>query len=53
MTRAVMRSLLFLLIAVAMAGCTVVGGIFKAGMVVGIFIVVIVVVLLFLLFGRR
>ena len=53
MRHPVANSLLFLLIAVAFSGCAVVGGIFKTGMAVGIFIAVVVVILLFFLFGRR
>jgi hypothetical protein len=46
---------LFLLIlgALLLSGCAVVGGIFKTGMAVGIFIAVIIVILLFVLFGRK
>jgi hypothetical protein len=53
MRNAATRFLLFLLIAMALTACSAIGGIFKAGMAVGILIVVIVVVLLFMLFGRR
>ena len=52
MQSTVTRLLLFLLMAVALSGCTVVGGIFKAGFAVGILVVLIVVVLLFMLFRR-
>jgi hypothetical protein len=47
------RILLFPLLAVAFSGCAVVGGIFKGGMAVGIFIAVVVIILVFVLFGRR
>jgi hypothetical protein len=47
------RILLLLLLAVTYSGCAVVGGIFKGGVAVGIFIAVIVAILLFALFGRR
>lgn len=53
MQKAVTQLLVVLLMAMALAGCTVVGGIFKAGFAVGIFVVVIIVVVLFMLFGRR
>jgi hypothetical protein len=44
---------LLVLGALLLSGCTVVGGIFKAGMAVGILVVVVIVILLFMLFGRR
>lgn len=53
MLRLYARLLLVLLLAVTMAGCAAVAGIFKAGFWVGIIIAVIVVVALFALFGRR
>lgn len=53
MQHAATRLLLFVLLAVALSGCAVVGGVFKAGMAVGIFVVVVVVILLFMLFGRK
>lgn len=53
MQNAATRFLLLMLMAAAFSGCAVVGGVFKAGMAVGIFAVVIVVILLFVLFGRR
>jgi len=37
----------------ATAGCAVVGGIFKGGLIIGIIIAVIVIVLLMKLFGGR
>lgn len=49
----VVRILLVLVVAVTLAGCSVIGGIFKAGFWVGIVLAVIVVVALFALFGRR
>ncbi len=53
MQNALTRLLLFLLMAVALSACSVVGGIFKAGFAVGILVVVVVVVLLLMLFRRR
>ena len=50
---AIAAGLLIVLFAMTLSACAVVGGVFKAGMAVGIFAVVIVVVLLFFLFGRR
>ena len=47
------RFLIFTLMAATLSGCAVVGGVFKAGMAVGIFAVVIVVIVLLMLFGRR
>ena len=47
------RILLIVLMAVTLAGCAAVAGIFKAGFWVGAVIAVIVVVILFALFGRR
>jgi hypothetical protein len=47
------RIMLVALLAVTLAGCSAVAGIFKAGFWVGIVIAVIVVVGLFALFGRR
>jgi hypothetical protein len=45
---------LFLIAAMAGAsGCAVVGGIFKAGMAVGILVAVVIVVLVFVLFRQR
>lgn len=49
----VARLLIVVLLAVTVAGCSAVAGIFKAGFWVGIVIAVIVVVGLFALFGRR
>jgi hypothetical protein len=49
----ILRVLIVLLLAVTVASCSVVGGIFKAGVWVGVIIVLIVVGLLFALFGRR
>ena len=53
MQNAATRFLLLVLMAAAFSGCAVVGGVFKAGMAVGIFAAAIVVILLFVLFGRR
>ena len=47
------RIALLVFLGVSLAGCEVVGGIFKAGFWVGAVIAVIVVVLLFALFGRK
>ena len=41
------------LLVAALSGCAAVAGIFKAGVVVGVVVVLIVVGLLFALFGRR
>ena len=49
----VVRLLFFLLMSVALSGCAVVGGIFKTGVAVGIFVAVVIIVLLLVLFGRR
>lgn len=43
---------LALILLVTLSGCEVIGGIFKAGMWVGIFIVVLIVVLIMWLLGR-
>jgi hypothetical protein len=53
MQNAVTRFILFMVMAAAVSGCAVIGGVFKAGVAVGIFAVVIGVILLFMLFGRR
>jgi len=53
MLKLVSQLLFIVLFAVTLSACAVVGGVFKAGMAVGIFAVVVVVVLLFFLFGRR
>jgi len=47
------RVLLVVLLAVTMAGCSAIAGIFKAGFWAGIIIAVIVVVIVFTLFGRK
>jgi hypothetical protein len=53
MTRNMLLRLeLFLLVAMASAGCQVVEGIFKAGMWVGILLVVVVLGIVFMVFGR-
>jgi hypothetical protein len=49
----VARILVVLLLAVTLAGCSAIAGIFKAGFWVGIIIAVVIVVALFALFGRR
>jgi hypothetical protein len=43
---------LLLLVAMASAGCQVVEGVFKAGMWVGILLVVVVLGIAFMIFGR-
>jgi len=53
MLKLISQMLLVVLFAITLSACAVVGGVFKAGMAVGIFAVVIVVILLFFLFGRR
>jgi hypothetical protein len=53
MLKLISQVLLVVLFAMTLSACAVVGGVFKAGMAVGIFAVVIVVILLFFLFGRR
>jgi hypothetical protein len=47
------RVLLVVLLAVTMAGCSAIAGIFKAGFWAGIILAVIVVVIVFTMFGRR
>ena len=47
------RVVLVVLLAVTMAGCSAIAGIFKAGFWVGIIIAAIVVVIVFSLLGRR
>ena len=47
------RLLLIVLLAVTVAGCQVVGGIFKAGFWVGLIVAALVVVGIFALIGRR
>lgn len=49
----VMRLLLVVLLAVTLAGCSAVAGIFKAGFWVGLVVAALVVVGLFALLGRR
>ena len=48
MLKLVSQVLLVVLFAITLSACAVVGGVFKAGMAVGIFAVVIVVILLVL-----
>ncbi len=53
MTRNMLLRLeLFLLMAMASAGCQLVEGVFKAGMWVGILLVVVVLGIVFMVFGR-
>lgn len=51
-TRSVLSIVLVLLLAVVVSGCSVVGGIFKAGFWTGIIIVVLVVAGLLFLVGK-
>lgn len=54
MTRSlVLRLYMLLVLAVVSSGCQVVEGIFKAGVWVGVLMVVVVLGLLFMLFGRK
>lgn len=46
------RLLLIVLLAMTLSGCAVVGGIFKAGMWVGIVMAVVIVALLMFVFGK-
>jgi hypothetical protein len=48
----VSRVFLIVLLAMTLSGCAVVGGIFKAGMWVGIIIAVLVVALVVFIFGK-
>lgn len=52
MSGTLVRLLLVVLLAVTVAGCSAIAGIFKAGVWVGIVIAVVVVVGLFAAFGR-
>jgi hypothetical protein len=47
-----LRLELLIILAMATAGCQLVEGVFKAGMWVGILLVVVVVGIVFMLFGR-
>jgi hypothetical protein len=47
-----LRLQMLMILAIASSGCQVVEGIFKAGMWVGILIVVVIVGIAFMLFGR-
>ena len=47
-----LRLQLLMLLAISAAGCQVIEGVFKAGMWVGILIVVLILGVLFMLFGR-
>lgn len=51
--RQVLRIVLLLLLTVPVAGCDLIGGIFKGGLILGIIIAVIVIALLMKVFGRR
>jgi hypothetical protein len=48
-----LKILLVVLLAFAVSSCAAVAGIFKAGVWVGVILVVVVLGLVFLLFGRR
>ncbi len=52
MTRSVFSVFLVLLLAVVASGCSVVGGIFKAGFWAGIIVVVLIVLALVFLVGK-
>lgn len=52
MKNQLLLSILFITLLTAFSGCAVVGGIFKAGMGVGIFIVIAVVALILFLVSR-
>jgi hypothetical protein len=47
-----LRLQLLMLLAISASGCQVVEGVFKAGMWVGILIVVLILGVIFMLFGR-
>ena len=47
-----LRLQLLVLLAISAAGCQVIEGVFKAGMWVGILIVVLILGVIFMLFGR-
>jgi hypothetical protein len=47
-----LRSQLLALVAMTSAGCVAIEGIFKAGMWVGILLVLVIAVVIFMLFGR-
>jgi uncharacterized membrane protein YkvI len=51
--RRLVRLLLLTAIVLALAACSAVAGIFKAGMWTGVLIIVIVILLIVWLFGRR
>lgn len=53
MLSSLMRVLLVVLLAVTMAGCSAIAGIFKAGFWVGLIVAALVVVGIFALLGRR
>jgi hypothetical protein len=48
-----LRLYLLVLMAIATSGCQLVEGVFKAGMWVGVLMVVVVLALVFMLVGRR
>ena len=52
MARSVLSVFLLLLLAVGASGCTVVGGIFKAGFWAGIIVVVLIVAVLLFIVGK-
>ena len=52
MSQAYLRLMMVLLAVAALPGCEVVEGIFKAGMAVGVFLVVLVVALAFFLINK-
>jgi hypothetical protein len=52
MASTVLRLMLVALLAVLVAGCSAIAGIFKAGVWVGAIAVIVVIGLLFLAFGR-
>ena len=47
-----LRLLLLLALTVAVGGCEVIGGIFKAGMFTGVLIVVVILVVIFFIAGK-
>ena len=51
--RRLVRLLLLTAIVLALAACTAVAGIFKAGMWTGVLVIVVVIALIVWLFGRR
>ena len=51
--RRLVRLLLLIAIVLALAACSAVAGIFKAGMWTGVLVIVVVIALIVWLFGRR